>query len=221
MLVLKNIVKTFSLEGRPVEILKGVSFSIHAGEIVGLVGLSGAGKTTLLQIAGLLEQPSGGTISIGGERADMMNERERTQVRSKQIGFVYQSHRLLPDFSAVENVMIPQLIARVPRERAQAQAEQLLCRVGLAGRLHHRPAQLSGGEQQRVAIARSLSNKPTILLADEPTGNLDSKTAEDVFRLFLEVVRDHNVAAFVATHNMDLARRMDKMIHMQDGKVIG
>jgi len=191
-----------------------------AGELVALVGPSGAGKSSLLHIAGLLEAPDSGEIVIEGVPVSSLSERERTLIRRQTIGFVYQAHHLLPEFTALENVVIPQMIAGLSRAAAGREAARLLARMGLEGRLNHRPSQLSGGEQQRVAIARALANHPRILLADEPTGNLDPHTASGVFDTLAEAVRSEGVAALIATHNRDLAARMDRSLVLQEGKLV-
>jgi lipoprotein-releasing system ATP-binding protein len=214
---LRNVVRTYRQAERKLEVLKGVSMSIRPGELVALVGPSGAGKSTLLHVAGLLERPDGGDIAVDGRACGKMSDGERTLVRRKDIGFVYQFHHLMPEFSALENVMIPQLLAGVGKSAARERAVALLDLVGLGERQTHRPARLSGGEQQRVAIARALANRPLVLLADEPTGNLDHKTADDVFDMFSGFVREANLAALVATHNMELARRMDRTLQLEDG----
>ncbi|MGH8742101.1 MAG: ABC transporter ATP-binding protein [Burkholderiales bacterium] len=216
-LELRNVVRTYRQAERNLEVLQGVALSIRPGELVALVGPSGAGKSTLLHVAGLLEHPDGGDIVIDGRPCGAMSESERTLVRRKDIGFVYQFHHLMPEFSALENVMIPQMLAGTAKSAARERALALLDLVGLGERQTHRPAKLSGGEQQRVAIARALANRPLVLLADEPTGNLDHKTADDVFDMFSGFVREANLAALVATHNMDLARRMDRIIRLEDG----
>ena len=218
-LELDGVVRTFHQAGRPLEVLRGASMRLESGEMVALVGPSGAGKSTLLHIVGLLERPDAGEIRIGGEASSRMSERARTQLRSRRLGFVYQFHHLLPDFTALENVILPQMIAGVGRRRARARAGELLAAVGLAERASHRPSRLSGGEQQRVAIVRAIANKPAILLADEPTGNLDPRTAEEVFDQLARLMRDTGLAALVATHNMDLARRMDRALVLADGRL--
>ncbi len=218
-LELDGVVRTFHQAGRPLEVLRGASLRLKSGEMVALVGPSGAGKSTLLHIVGLLERPDAGEIRIGGEASSRMSERARTQLRSRRLGFVYQFHHLLPDFTALENVILPQMIAGVGRRRARARAGELLAAVGLAERASHRPSRLSGGEQQRVAIVRAIANKPAILLADEPTGNLDPRTAEEVFDQLARLMRDTGLAALVATHNMDLARRMDRALVLADGRL--
>ncbi len=218
-LELDGVVRTFHQAGRPLEVLRGASLRLKRGEMVALVGPSGAGKSTLLHIVGLLERPDAGEIRIGGEASSRMSESARTQLRSRRLGFVYQFHHLLPDFTALENVILPQMIAGVGRRRARARAGELLAAVGLAERASHRPSRLSGGEQQRVAIVRAIANKPAILLADEPTGNLDPRTAEEVFDQLARLMRDTGLAALVATHNMDLARRMDRALVLADGRL--
>jgi len=216
-LQLDNVVRTYRQAERALEVLKGVNLSIQPGELVALVGPSGAGKSTLLHVAGLLERPDGGDVIVDGRPCGAMSDTERTLVRRKDIGFVYQFHHLMPEFSSLENVMIPQMLAGTPKRAARERARALLGLVGLTERETHRPARLSGGEQQRVAIARALANRPLLLLADEPTGNLDQHTAGEVFDMFSGFVREANLAALVATHNMDLARRMDRVLRLEDG----
>jgi lipoprotein-releasing system ATP-binding protein len=199
--------------------LNGVDLVLRAGEIVALVGPSGAGKSTMLHIAGLLERPDGGAVLIGGEDCGSLSDDRRTMLRRAEIGFVYQFHHLLPEFSALENVMLPQMIAAVPRRQAREKAAGLLDQVGLAPRAGHRPARLSGGEQQRVAIARALANNPKILLGDEPTGNLDHATGESVLETLVDLVRGTGLAALIATHNLELARRLDRIVALEDGKL--
>ncbi|MGH7057825.1 MAG: ABC transporter ATP-binding protein, partial [Acetobacteraceae bacterium] len=191
----------------------------ESGEIVALVAPSGAGKSTLLHLAGLLEQPDGGAILLDGRDTAMLSDAERTLLRRRYIGFVYQMHHLLSEFSAAENVMLPQMIAGVARRRAEARAMALLASFGLAARARHLPGALSGGEQQRVAIARALANEPMVLLADEPTGNLDVATADVVFGELMRAVREHGLAALVATHNPDLAARMDRRVTLAEGRI--
>ena len=220
VLQLKNIQRWFGKNETRVDVLKGVDLNIHAGEIVALVGPSGSGKSTLLHIAGLLDTPSGGDIFIAGEKASKARDRERTRLRQNYMGFVYQSHLLLPDFTALENVMIPQMLAGIGQKSAAAKSADLLKKVGLGHRLKHRSGQLSGGEQQRVAIARSLANDPKLLLADEPTGNLDPHTADEVFKLLLGLVRETGLSALIATHNPELAAKMDRRVSVQDGKIV-
>jgi lipoprotein-releasing system ATP-binding protein len=218
---LEGVRRSFQQGGNRLEVLKGVSLGIEPGEIVALVGPSGSGKSTLLQIAGLLEPPDQGSILVAGQDCGKLNDDGRTKVRRHALGFVYQFHHLLPEFSAQENVMLPQMIAGKSRGEAREHANALLGRLGLGERLSHRPARLSGGEQQRVAIARALANAPKVLLADEPTGNLDGHTADHVFALLVEVVRERNVAALIATHNPELAARMDRTVRLADGVLVG
>ena len=216
-LKLEHIARTFGKNNTKLEVLKDIKLEIKPGEIVALVGPSGSGKSTLLHIAGLLDTPTAGTIEIAGENATKMDDAGRTRLRMKSIGFVYQSHLLLPDFNALENVMMPQLIAGVKEKEAVERAKELLKAVGLSHRLTHRAGQLSGGEQQRVAIARALANRPALLLADEPTGNLDPKTADEVFDIFMTIVRQTGLSALLATHNPELAQKMDRRICVVDG----
>ena len=218
-LKLDHVARTFGKNSTKLEVLKDINLEIQEGEIVALVGPSGSGKSTLLHIAGLLDTPTSGTIEIAGQNATQMNDAGRTKLRQKAIGFVYQSHLLLPDFNALENVMMPQLIAGIKVKEAQERAKDLLKQVGLSHRLTHRAGQLSGGEQQRVAIARALANSPALLLADEPTGNLDPKTADEVFGIFMKIVRQTGLSALLATHNPELAAKMDRRISVVDGKI--
>ena len=201
------------------EILRGADVAIWPGEIVALVAPSGTGKSTLLHVAGLLEKPDGGEVYIGGHPTARMSDAERTRLRREEIGFVYQFHHLLPEFSALENVVMPQLIRGLSRAEAGERARQVLGFLGLGARLDHRPPELSGGEQQRVAIARAVANTPRVLLADEPTGNLDPHTAGHVFSTLVSIVRASGLAALIATHNLDLAAQMDRRITLQDGLV--
>ena len=201
-------------------ILTGADLSVYSGEIVALVAPSGAGKSTLLHVAGLLEKPDSGEVLIDGHPVGAAGDAERTAIRRNQIGFVYQFHHLLPEFTALENVMMPQLIRGLPKREAAKRAEELLAYMRLAERKHHRPSELSGGEQQRVAIARAVANAPRILLADEPTGNLDPTTAHYVFDALAALVRASGLAALIVTHNMDLAERMDRRITLEGGKVV-
>ena len=219
-LQLKSIAKSFKQAGRSLDILRGGDLTLAPGELVALVGPSGAGKSTLMHIAGLLERPDAGKVETQGRDCSELSDSERTELRRTAIGFVYQYHHLLPEFSALENVVVPQLIAGVARSQAKARARELLGQVGLAERLDHRPARLSGGEQQRVAIARALANDPKILLADEPTGNLDPHTADAVFQVLGKLVRERGLAALVATHNLDLAGRMDRTLRLEEGRVV-
>ncbi|MDA0704792.1 MAG: ABC transporter ATP-binding protein [Proteobacteria bacterium] len=219
-LALHQIVRRFRQGGATLEVLRGVDLEIRPGEIVALVGPSGSGKSTLLHIAGLLERPDEGTVSIAGKDAGDLDDAGRTALRLAHLGFVYQYHHLLPEFSAVENVVIPQMIAGRDRAEAREGATTILERVGLAERLTHRPGRLSGGEQQRVAIARALANGPAVLLADEPTGNLDPETAGHVFDMLIDLVRNAGLAALIATHNPDLARRMDRILTLSEGRAV-
>jgi len=216
-LSLQGIRRTFVQGDRRLDVLRGVSVDLHPGEIVAMVGQSGSGKSTLLHIAGLLERPDEGEVVVDGKATVRMADRDRTGLRRQFLGFVYQYHHLLPEFSAVENVMLPQMLNGVSRSAARKRATELLGLVRLGDRLDHRPGRLSGGEQQRVAIARAVANAPRVLLADEPTGNLDSATAEAVFQQLLTLVRETGMAALVATHNPELAARMDRTVHLKDG----
>ena len=216
-LSLRDIKRTFVQGDRRLEVLRGVTLDLRPGEIVALVGQSGSGKSTLLHIAGLLERPDEGDVVLDGKSAAAAVDRERTILRRQFLGFVYQYHHLLPEFSAAENVILPQMLNGRSRAQARARAEELLAMVQLKDRADHRPGRLSGGEQQRVAIARAVANAPRVLLADEPTGNLDSSTAEAVFRQLLALVRETGMAALVATHNPDLAARMDRTVTLKDG----
>lgn len=218
-LAIENVARRYVQGEATLEVFRDVSLAVARGELVALVGQSGAGKSSLLHMAGLLEAPSEGEIRIDGLAASGLPERERTRLRRDRIGFVYQAHHLLPEFSALENVMMPQLIAGRSKAHAAGEAERLLRTLGLGQRLAHRPAQLSGGEQQRVAIARALANRPSLLLADEPTGNLDPKTAGGVFEALLALVQAEGLAALVATHNSDLAARMDRTLLLQEGRL--
>jgi lipoprotein-releasing system ATP-binding protein len=220
VLKLDRLVRTFRQGERRIEVLTGASAELHPGEAVALVGPSGAGKSTLLHIAGLLETPDGGHVFVNGRDCSGMNDKDRTRVRRVEMGFIYQFHQLLPEFSALENVVIPQLINGRGRKRAALHARNLLTTLGLADRVDHRPAELSGGEQQRTAIARALANRPRLILADEPTGNLDPHTAQHVFESLLSLIRGTGLAALIATHNLDLARRMDRVLRMADGQLV-
>jgi lipoprotein-releasing system ATP-binding protein len=217
---LENVSRRFKEGEGTLEIFRNVSLSIKPGELVALVGPSGAGKSSLLHIAGLLEAPSDGEIVLSGAPSSKLSERERTRLRRDTIGFVYQAHHLLPEFSALENVVMPQLIAGVKKKDAEVEARRILDLMGLSERVEHRPSQLSGGEQQRVAIARAIANHPRLLLADEPTGNLDPRTAGGVFDALVRLVRLEGLAALVATHNFELAARMDRALVLHDGKLI-
>jgi lipoprotein-releasing system ATP-binding protein len=217
---LSGIRRRFSQGKDVLDVLRGADLEIQSGEIVALVGPSGAGKSTLLHIAGLLERPDQGEVFLAGISAGDQSEAERTRLRRLHLGFVYQFHHLLPEFSAVENVILPQMIAGIAKGQARERAMDLLDRMGLANRADHRPGQLSGGEQQRVAICRALANGPRVLLADEPTGNLDPHTAESVFAELIALVRGTGVAALIATHNPDLAQRMDRVVTLRDGLLV-
>ena len=218
-LVLRGVHRTYKGEAAEVRVLRGVDLTLRAGEIVALVAPSGGGKSTLLHIAGLLDRPDEGGVVVDGTDAGGLPDPARTAIRRDTIGFVYQFHHLLGEFTALENVVLPQMIAGSTRREAERRGAELLGAFGLGSRLNHLPGKLSGGEQQRVAIARALANKPRVLLADEPTGNLDVETAETVFAELLARVRDAGVAALIATHNPDLAARMDRTIRLRDGKL--
>jgi len=217
---LRGVLRTYRSDAGALPVLRGVDLTLQAGEIVALVAPSGAGKSTLLHIAGLLDKPDGGSVLVAGRDAGTLSDTARTAIRRDTIGFVYQMHHLLAEFTALENVMLPQMITGLPRRAAAARALTLLHAFGLGARGGHLPGKLSGGEQQRVAIARALANAPAVLLADEPTGNLDVATASVVFEELLRVVREQNVAALIATHNPDLAARMDRRVTLRDGRVV-
>lgn len=219
VLELAEVYKAYKQGKQNLEVLSGVNLCLYQGEVAALVGQSGSGKSTLLQIAGLLDRPTSGKIFINGENIDKISDDVRTSLRRDYIGFVYQYHNLLGDFSALENVMLPMLIAGKNKNEATERAEFLLKKLHLSHRLQHRPAELSGGEQQRVAIARALANSPKLLLADEPTGNLDPNTSEEVFSALLEVIQETGLSALVATHNMELAARMNKQIRLVKGSL--
>jgi len=219
-LALDGISRAYRFGDHVLEVLSGADLRIEAGELVGLVGPSGSGKSTLLHIAGLLERPDEGDVCVAGRSCTDMNDSERTLMRRDDIGFVYQFHHLLPEFSALENVMLPLLIAGVSRKAARERAQHLIEAVGLTNRAEHRPARMSGGEQQRVALARALANEPSVLLADEPTGNLDTQTSDEVFELLMSMVRATNLSALVATHNLDLAAKMDRIVTLEGGRLI-
>jgi lipoprotein-releasing system ATP-binding protein len=220
VLQLVSLERTYMQGDRSLHVLSGASAELYEGEAVALVGPSGSGKSSLLHIAGLLEKPGGGSVLLNGIDCTGVPDRERTRVRRTQIGFVYQFHNLLPEFSAVENVMMPQLLAGVRKRDAKERALELLANFGLYERASHRPAELSGGEQQRVAIARAVANGPCVLLADEPTGNLDPHTADRVFEELIYFIRASGVAALMATHNFDLASRMDRVLQLNEGSLI-
>ena len=220
VLEVKKVVKTFKQGSQKLEVLRSVDLDIQVGEVVALLGPSGAGKSTMLQIAGLLEQPTKGEIYLNGQKCSRLNDVMRTMLRRDYIGFVYQYHNLLGDFDALENVMIPQLIAGKKKKEAEDRAKWLLSRLGLEKRLKHRPAALSGGEQQRVAIARALANAPKLLLADEPTGNLDPKTSDIVFAELVTIVKETGLSALIATHNYELADKMDRKVMLEEGHLL-
>ena len=219
LLKVAGLEKSFSQGGKALTIFKNLDMKVEAGELVALVGQSGTGKSTLLQIAGLLDKPSAGSVIIGGKNTSKLNEKQRTAMRSADIGFVYQFHHLLPEFSALENVAMVQIIAGVNINKAKDKAEGIIKSLGLGKRLTHRPSTLSGGEQQRVAIARALANDPKLLLADEPTGNLDPGTSGEVFDILLEQVRERNIGALIATHNIELADQMDRALELKSGRL--
>ncbi|MEP6983425.1 MAG: ABC transporter ATP-binding protein [Sphingomicrobium sp.] len=219
ILVTDDLKRSFVQGDATIEVLRGVNLTVAPGEIVALLGPSGSGKSTLLQAVGLLEGGFEGSIRLAGEEAAQLDDEGRTRVRRELLGFVYQFHHLLPEFNAVENVVLPQLVRGTEPDAARERARQLLGVLGLSERLDHRPSKLSGGEQQRVAVARALANKPPLVLADEPTGNLDEQTAEIVFAEFLGLVRGEGTAALVATHNERLAARMDRVVRLHDGRL--
>ena len=218
-LTLDSVERRYGRGETTVEVLTGASLELAPGQSVALIAPSGAGKSTLLHLAGLLERPNAGEVVIGGAATSTMSDDKRTALRRTEIGFVYQFHHLLPEFSALENLVLPQMIAGLSRAQAAIRARELLAYLGLAQRETHRPAELSGGEQQRVAIARAVANGPRVLLADEPTGNLDPKTADHVFATLAQLVKASGLAALVATHNMDLAARMDRRVTIREGRV--
>jgi lipoprotein-releasing system ATP-binding protein len=217
VLSLRGVARTYRTGDAVLEVLRGVDLDVFPGEVVGLIGPSGSGKSSLLHAAGLLEHPTEGRVVVAGQDCSRLNDRARTRLRLGLIGFVYQFHHLLPEFSALDNVALPQLIAGQPKAAARRRAEALLTHMGLGERLAHQPGQLSGGEQQRVAIARALANEPRVVLADEPTGNLDPHTSGAVFHALFELARATGVAILIATHNMELARDMDRVFALKDG----
>ena len=219
VLELKGVIKSYRQGKQNLEVLTGVNLEIKTGDIIALVGQSGAGKSTMLQIAGLLDKPTSGKVILDGINVSKVSDDVRTNLRRDYIGFVYQYHNLLSDFSALENVMLPMIIANKDKKVARDRACMLLEKMHLSHRLNHRPAELSGGEQQRVAIARALSNSPKLLLADEPTGNLDPNTAEDVFETLLDVIKETGLSALIATHNMELATKMNRQLRLKDGNL--
>src|SRR4029077_6894126 len=217
---LDRVTRIYKQAGRELIVFRDVSLALEPGEIVALVGPSGAGKSSLLHIAGLLEAPSTGEVYIEGEAASQLSERRRTEIRRRALGFVYQFHHLLPEFTAEENAAMPRRIAGADREAAQSEAKRLLTLVGLAERMDHRPAQLSGGEQQRVAMARALANNPRVLWEDHPTGNLDTRTADGVFEMLINLVRSEGLSALIATHNYELAKKMDRTLMLDKGVLV-
>ncbi len=220
ILSIRNLHRQYKSGGGILHVLQGADIDVYPGEMVGLIGPSGSGKSTLLHAAGLLEKPNAGNVYINGKESLKLSDDARTAIRRRSIGMVYQFHHLLKEFTALDNVIIPQLIAGRSRREAKAEAERLLLRMGLAERMTHRPSQMSGGEQQRVAIARAIANNPQVLLADEPTGNLDPATSASVFQALMELVRHENVAALIATHNMELTKFMDRVLTVQNGLVV-
>lgn len=218
-LIVKGLHRSFKQGDEIINVLRGVDFSLSRGEMVGLAGPSGSGKSTLLQITGLLERPDSGNIYLNGVSCWSGDDNSRTKLRQTQLGFVYQFHHLLAEFTALENVMLPQMAFGVPKKSAAARGEALLTRVGLENRIGHLPAELSGGEQQRVAIVRALSNKPAVVLADEPTGNLDERTAFSVFDLLQEITRSFGVSLLIATHNPALVKKMDRVLTLNEGRL--
>ncbi|WP_188064087.1 ABC transporter ATP-binding protein [Sphingobium sp. KCTC 72723] len=219
ILTVKGLTRSFTQGGETIEVLRGIDLSVGQGEIVALLGQSGSGKSTLLQAVGLLEGGFDGSIRISGEEAAKLDNDGRTRLRRDALGFVYQFHHLLPDFNATENVILPQVIRDVEMDAARIRAQSLLTSLGLGHRLDHRPSQLSGGEQQRVAVARALANCPALVLADEPTGNLDERTADIVLGEFLRLVREEGSAALIATHNERLAQKMDRVVRLHEGRL--
>ena len=219
-LALQNIQHAYATAAGPLSVLKGVSLQLARGEVVGLIAPSGAGKSTLLHVAGLLERPASGSVILNGRDCSKLNDKARTLARRHEIGFVYQFHHLLPEFSALENAAMPQIIAGVDKATAAVRARELLDKLGVGARATHRPAEMSGGEQQRVAIARAFANRPAVLLADEPTGNLDSETADKVFDTMVAAARHEGLAALIVTHNPALAARMDRVLRLDRGVVV-
>jgi lipoprotein-releasing system ATP-binding protein len=220
VLDIQDLRRTYQTGEGTLEVLKGASLTVHEGEVVGLVGPSGSGKSSLLHAAGLLEHPTGGRILIDGRDCGALADSARTRLRLFRIGFVYQFHHLLPEFTALDNVALPMMMAGSGRRAARRRAQELLGELGLSARLQHQPAQLSGGEAQRVAVARALANRPRLLLADEPTGNLDPATSQTVFAALHDLVRSSGVAALIATHNLAMTRHMDKVIELSDGRLV-
>jgi lipoprotein-releasing system ATP-binding protein len=220
IMFLHGIERRYAQGDATLEILRGAELAVWPGQSIALIAPSGAGKSTLLHIAGLLERPDVGEVYINDLATSQLNDAERTRIRRNDIGFVYQAHHLLPEFTALENVMLPQMLRGLARREASTRAEELLAYLGLKERVEHRPSELSGGEQQRVAIARAVANAPRVLLADEPTGNLDPHTSEYVFTSLTQLVRASGLAAVIATHNMDIAGRMDRRVTLREGRVV-
>lgn len=220
LLEVEDLHKFYEMDGRPLKVLDGVSLSLHAGEMVALVGKSGSGKSTFLHLAGTLDSPTSGVVRFQGDDLFARSEAQLARFRNEQVGFVFQSHHLLPEFTALENVLMPALIRRAAAGPAEKRARELLAAVGLADRMRHRPTQLSGGEQQRVAIARALVMKPRLLLADEPTGNLDDATGEEIFRVFVELNREYGISAVVVTHSERLAARLPRRLRLAAGRLV-
>jgi lipoprotein-releasing system ATP-binding protein len=219
-LEIRSVDRSYAEGAGRLDIFKGLNLTVHSGEIVALVGQSGAGKSSLLHIAGLLEAPTAGNVFISGQNCSALDDEARTRIRRIGIGFIYQFHHLLPEFTALENVIMPQLIAGVTKPAATTRGKELLARLGLSARFEHRPAELSGGEQQRVAICRAIANKPLLLLADEPTGNLDPDTSHRVHEEFLRLIHDEGLGALIATHNIELAKRMTRIVSLQRGVLV-
>jgi len=220
ILSVRNLFRSYKSGDGVLEVLRGADIDVYPGEMVGLIGPSGSGKSTLLHAAGLLEKPNNGQVYINGRESLKLSDRERTSIRRRSIGVVYQFHHLLKEFTALENVVLPQMIAGRSRKKAQDEAERLLILMGLGQRLEHKPSQMSGGEQQRVAIARAISNNPQMLLADEPTGNLDPETSARVFQSLYDLTRHEGVAALIATHNMGLMQHMDRVLTVRNGLIV-
>ncbi|MEE9347632.1 MAG: ABC transporter ATP-binding protein [Robiginitomaculum sp.] len=220
VLSVRNLTRQYVTGGGTLDVLIGANIDIYPGEVVGLIGPSGSGKSSLLHAAGLLETPTGGKVYIKGQECLSLSDRARTRIRREEIGFVYQFHHLLREFSAVDNVVLPQMAAGISYDTARVEAERLLTLMGLASRFEHQPGQMSGGEQQRVAIARAIANKPSVIMADEPTGNLDPATSGNVFQSLFDLSRTEGVAALIATHNMNLIPYMDRVVTVKDGQIV-